>query len=350
MMFFSVGLLSPFGEWCDAITRRLVEQALGPAEVIAADTIEQFTLAAIRTQSPYLIVGSRQMVGRLWAVLAQANKPSIVAVDDACLALENLVVRKGLELAEAIRALARSYASAVSCAPIMRALQLRGDLPGADPIPMASAIARHFELDISDADVSHIVNSLIHEHKLWPSPAIHQSWWGRLDNSWRAIFTGAVGSYIECFAGRGLGPITWERELFFIDDEQSGERPQPASRPVDITGRPRFVVYGPNISLPPGSWTATVALGFSEEAAEMSYLVEVCAHGQLAQMRIDPIGQRFVEANLNFSIDEPQLLQVRVWNERAAFGGRLALGHVSMTPHGHMRPETRNYLATVLVE
>jgi hypothetical protein len=150
------------------------------------------------------------------------------------------------------------------------------------------------------------------------------------------------------FAGGDLTPITWERELFFINEEAHEERRQPASRPADITGRPRYVVLGPYITLPPGSWAATVALGFSEGAAEMSYIVEVITDTRLAHVRIEPGKQRFVEANLNFSLAEPQMITIGVYIERAAFDGRLALGHVIVTSHAGPRPETRDYFASAL--
>jgi hypothetical protein len=48
------------------------------------------------------------------------------------------------------------------------------------------------------------------------------------------------------------------------------------------------------------------------------------------------------------SIDHP--VQIRIYNERAAFDGRLALGYVTMTPHANVSSNTRDYLTTVLSE
>jgi hypothetical protein len=107
-------------------------------------------------------------------------------------------------------------------------------------------------------------------------------------------------------------------------------------------------VLGPYISLPPGSWSATVALGFSEGAAEMSYIVEVITDARLVHVRIEPGKQRFVEVNLNFSLTEPHVITIGVYIERAAFDGRLALGHVIVTPHAGPRAETRDYFASAL--
>ena len=80
----------------------------------------------------------------------------------------------------------------------------------------------------------------------------------------------------------------------------------------------------------------------------MSYMVDVHADTQLAYLRIEPGEQRFVQANLTFSSAEPKMIAVGVWNERAAFDGRIALGNVTMTPQPTMRLETRDYFASAL--
>ncbi len=86
----------------------------------------------------------------------------------------------------------------------------------------------------------------------------------------------------------------------------------------------------------------------------MSYVIEVVAGAdrQLTHVRIHPQQERFIEANLSFSIDElvHQMIEVRVQNERPAFDGRVALGHVRITPQVRMRTQTQDYLKTVLGE
>src|SRR5262249_29683004 len=152
----------------------------------------------------------------------------------------------------------------------------------------------------------------------WTAPGqVESGWWDSLPGWQQAVVRGAVDPYVDHLVDGYLGPITWERELFFINEEvqhqeqQHEQQPQLASRPVDITGRPRTVVHGPNITLPPGSWSAAVTLGFSEEAADLSYIAEVHSDTLLApQVRIRPGGQRLVEANLNFSIAEPHMVAV----------------------------------------
>jgi hypothetical protein len=346
VIFFSLGLPTRFAEWCDAVIVRLVHQALGPVEAIAADTLEQFSLGIVKIGSPYAIVISRQIVGQLLGVLGHANRGCIVALDDPRLAVENLITHHAVDFLEATRVVAKSCASMVSCESVPRALTLQADQARAGPLATAVTIASHLELVIDEVQIANVV-AAVADFCLWPDPK-GSSWWAHLDKSQRMLITGAVDPYVARFAGNGLGPITWERELFFINEEQHEERVQAASRPVDITGRSRVVVSGPSITLPPGFWSATVVLGFSEEAAELSYIVDIQADMQLIHARIEPRGQPLVEVTLNFSITEPQMITVRIWNERAAFDGRLALGHVTMTPQRTTRRESLDYLSIAL--
>ncbi len=345
VIFFSIGLPSYFTEWCDMVTTRLVQRALGPVEAAGADTIEQFALAVIKARSPYLVVWSRQTIGHLWEALAQASQGIIVVVDDPRVALENLVVKHGIDFVEATRVVAKSCAAVMSATSMPGALVLRASADDARPVATADAIVRHFGFAVSDSDLANILADL---DDRWPGRPQETVWWDSLNDSERVLATGALEPYVGCLAGGDLLPITWGRELFFINEEQHEEPRQPASRAADITGRPRYIVHGPYITLPAGSWSATVALGFSEGAAELSYIVDVHAQAQLSHVRIEPAKQRFVEANLNFSITEPHMITIGVYIERAAFDGRLALGHVIVTPHARPRPETHKYFATAL--
>jgi hypothetical protein len=347
MLFVSVVLPSRFGECCNELTRRLVERALGPVELVGADTVEQFTVAVMRTELPYVVIGSYQIVGRLWSALAKMGRTFVVALDDPRLAVQNLVMRHGVDFIEAARIVAKSCASVLSSLQLSGALVLQAEQAEKDPASTANAIARHLKLDVNESDIAYaaaVFADLNSNHCRQEA----RSWFDDLQGPRHALAMDAIGPYLDCLAVSELRPITWGRELFFIDEEKSAERHQSASRSVDITGRPRFVIYGPGITLPPGAWSAVVALGFTPEAAEMSYVVEIYAETRLAQTRIEPGPRRYVEVSLSFLLSEPLMIDVRIWNERAAFDGRLALGHVTLMSQTNLRPETRQFFTDVL--
>jgi hypothetical protein len=182
-----------------------------------------------------------------------------------------------------------------------------------------------------------------------PVPSDVDTWWGCLDEAKREIAIGALDGYIDHFAGRALGKIIWARDLFFVGDDPS----QPADRPIDVTGRIRNLLFGPYMVLPLGSWVATVVLGFSKEAAEMSYGIEFIAGPRcvsLCRTTIQPQGDLVFEATVFFTVEAAtdQPISLRISNERAAFEGRLALGSVTLTQQSKGRPQIPQELQTAL--
>jgi hypothetical protein len=351
MILFSVGLPGRFAEWCDAVISRLAERALGPVEVVSLNTLEELALVMIRTGASHFVVCSRQPGGGIQAALTQAARRFIVVLDEPRAALRDLATRPGFDLVAATRAVASSCASLLSCAASPEALVLSGAKYGREQAVTATVIARHLGLDVAPGEIEAIIAEL-QDDGIVPLPADDGGWWDSLEEPQQALVNGALGAYVDYFAGGGLGKITWERDLFFISEEPATQQPMPATRPVDITGRIRFLVYGPFINLPPGSWSASVIMGFSPEAAGMTYIVEVFAGSQLTHARVEPGNERIFEANLHFSIDAAidHPIQIRIHNERPAFDGRLAVGYVTMTPQASVRGDARAYLATVLSE
>lgn len=349
MIFFSIGLPGRFAEWCDAVMFRLAQRALGSVELVSLNTLDELAVAMIKTGASHFVVCSRQPGGGVQTALAQASRRFIAVLDEPRAALRDLATRPGMNLVAATRAVASSCASILSCAATPEALILSGIRYGHDPVSTATMIARHLDLEIGVSEIETIVTAL-RDEGVTPVAAENDAWWDSLEESQQALVNGALGAYVDHFAGRDLGKITWERELFFISEEPATHEPVPASRPVDITGRIRFLVYGPFINLPPGSWSASVILGFSPEAAGMTYIIEVFAGTQLTHVRVDPGEERIFEANLHFSLDAAvdHPVQIRIHNERPAFDGRLALGYVTLTPQASVRLDTRAYLATVL--
>ena len=61
MLYFVIGLPGRFTEWCDAATAEIVRRALGPTELVRADTLEEISLAMLRTGASRAVVASRQV-------------------------------------------------------------------------------------------------------------------------------------------------------------------------------------------------------------------------------------------------------------------------------------------------
>jgi hypothetical protein len=349
MIFFCIGFPSRFADWCDAVTAQLVQCAFGPTNIVSLNTLEELAVAAIRAGTAHLVVCSRQPAGRVATVLSEVQSRFIAMLDEPRDAVQDLATRPGYDVVAATRAVASSCASLLSYVSMSGGLVLSGGRDGRNPFTTAAAIARHLELGVDEVDIANIVGGL-NDRGISPLKSDDDNWWNRLQEWEQSLVSGTLDAYVEYFRGGDLRKITWERELFFISDEPAASQPVPATRPVDITGRIRFLIYGPFIHLPPGSWAASVIVGLSPEATRIPYIVEVFAGTRLTHIRIEPETEGIIEVNLHFTIDRSidQPVQIRIHTERAAFDGRLALGYVTMTLQEEVRPDARNYLTTIL--
>jgi hypothetical protein len=349
MIFFSIGLPSRFTDLCDAITLHLARRNLGVAEFATLNTPDELAAVVIRTSASHLVVACRQPVVRLQTEIVGACRPFIIALGDPRAALRDLLQHPACDLAEATRAVASSCAAMHTLTTAPGALVLSSDDYG-DPTALASAIARHFDLNISHDEITAIVVALV-EDGLKLENCEDEKWWDQLGEREQAIVNGATQPYVSRFAAGGnLEPLVWERELFFIYEDPPVEALVPATRAVDVTGRARVLVYGPGVSLPPGSWSAHVVLGFSAETAGMSFTVEVYAGRQLSCTQLRPLAAQVLDANLHFTIENTleQRVEIRVLSERPAFDGRLALGHVTLTPQAMVHSEAEEFLSQIL--
>jgi hypothetical protein len=149
------------------------------------------------------------------------------------------------------------------------------------------------------------------------------AWWSGLTASDRDMVSGALGPFIEHQANGDPPSFTWTRGLFFI-----GDRPnERATGPLDITGRARCLLQGPNIILPPGSWSLSLTVQFSREAAEHEFFVEICAENPLASGTIRPKQEGRAGVTVDFTLGDSaeHPIAIRVSSLRAAFDGAITL-------------------------
>ena len=348
MILLSVGLPSRFAEWCDSVFCALVQAAGGSYDLASGNTLEEIALEAIKSPATRLVIGARQPTDELRASLSRAGSHFVVALDDPHAAFRNLVTRHGLEWTAAVRAAAGSCAAMLSYAAMPGALVLRADQEGRDPAKAASGIARWLNLAVAAADIAALVERLPHPSALAAQDQT-DGWWEGISALDRAVVDGALNGYVDCFRGAGLGPMVWTRDLFFIGDDPH----LAASGVIDISGPVRNLLFGPYMTLPPGQWAATVVLAVSKDAADLGYSVEILAGAgctSLGRGTIQPRGEGLCEATVEFSIapstDQP--IALRVANQRHAFGGRLALAHVAVSPRVKPRPDIPAELTTAL--
>src|SRR5262245_54923704 len=113
MLFFVIGLPSRFAEWCDAVVTEIVRRALGPTQMVCANTLEEISVSMIRTGAAQAVVASRQPGGRLLSALCDVGRSFVVAVDDP----RRVLAETARMEQRGVTATARTVAS--SCAAII---------------------------------------------------------------------------------------------------------------------------------------------------------------------------------------------------------------------------------------
>jgi hypothetical protein len=343
MILFCVSLPGRVGEWCDTVIGRLAETVLGPVVSTGANTLEELGSALIRTEGQHFYVGARQP-GRWWREnLGATNKPFVVAVDDPCSAAQDLVIRHRLEPAEATRRVASSCALIGRYAALPGAFVVGSAADWSNPAATVAALARHLGLPVGATDIERIAAEA---EAAYPRPSDESGEVSplQLPAHSLAVMNGALAPYVGYLMRGDLMKITWARDLFFEDHHQ------PAIRPIDISGKIRHLIYGPYIALPPGNWVAEIVLGFTEDAVNMSFSVDIWAGSRLSVASMNPSGPGLTTVNLSFVIEESNdnLIEIRVMNERSAIYGQLALGQATLSLRQNVSPKVIETLTTEL--
>ena len=337
MLYFVIGLPGRFTEWCDAATAEIVRRALGPTELVRADTLEEISLWMIRTGASRGVVASRQPGGRLRSALVEASRTFLVVVEEPRTALAEAAQKQPKDVAAAAQLVASSCAGITRYVSSPGALALFRDRDGSNPVITARAIAHHLALNVNDADIVEIVDDLAGAGLTFDRSDVAAQWQG-LGIEEQRVVDGAVGPFVTYLATGNLSPIIWERELFFVSDRPN-ER---ATGVIDVTGRARRLVDGPYIMLPPGSWSLSLTVLFSRETTEHDFLLEVVAGRQVASRTIRPHAEGAFEVNLAFTIeantDHP--IAIRLSTQRAAFDGTVAVVGAVLTTDGAALAET----------
>jgi hypothetical protein len=318
MLFFVFGQPDGFATWCEQVVAALVRRAGGGGGLIRGDTLEQVAAGAIATGASQGVVSSRQPGGRLRTTLLDTGAPFVVALDDPRAVLIRLVLGRGIALPDAVQQLASSCAAlrGLTAAPAALALNGRETPRDADTI---ARIAQHFRLAVGSRDMMALADALAPADV--PATEFDAgAWWNGLELAEQELALGALGPFIDSAEDAARLSVSWAHELFFLGD-RPGDR---ATGPVDITGRARCLLQGPDIVLPPGAWSLSLTALFSPEAADHEFGAEVWAERVLAQGTLTP-GQGSAAVTLDFALDEStdRPVAIRLSSQRAAFDGAI---------------------------
>jgi hypothetical protein len=328
-----IGLPGPLAGRCAALLSQLAAlPGRGSIPVVSANSLSELGQRLLTVPTPAVLLAERPESSLLDA-LVETERRFLVVLESPRTSLDTLMSDRGMSAADAIRMVANGCAAIAGLAVAPGALVIRPS-DAADNRVLRDAIAAHFGMVSQETPELGINPSL-------PAADIQTDepdWKGLIEESLSGGARGLplpplAGGALDAFGsldGGGLrGPLAWARDLLTA----AGSPQRPASGAIDITGASRCLVFGPYIRLPRGSWSCALLFGCSAEAVGLPMIAEVFAGNVLATARFTIEDSGIFEIEMPFENPDPDaLIEVRLFNGKAAFEGRIAIGKVTMTP------------------
>lgn len=126
--------------------------------------------------------------------------------------------------------------------------------------------------------------------------------------------------------------VQWSERLFTYD-ERSCVRGEPHGV-LDVTGRPRTLIYGPYLALPPGLWKAVMRFAVDDDAAGHELRFDWGIGADFISQSEVPSSGGIYEVEMQHHVAEVGAWQFRILLMEGAFEGRLTFqgGHVTRLP------------------
>ena len=153
----------------------------------------------------------------------------------------------------------------------------------------------------------------------------------RAEASRRVAVASAFGLYRR-LTGPGAEETPWSERLFLYDPRAARDWEAPGQ--LDITGRPRILVYGPYFALPPGRWRVRVRFAVDQEAGRREFRMDWGAPSGFTSvpLKLHKGGVYEVEAEHDWLQSEPA--ELRIVLMEGVIDGRLDFMGATVTKDG----------------
>jgi len=327
MLFFVVAMPGRFGQWCQDLALELVQRALGPTQLLRADSLEEISGGLMGASvAPHTVIASTQPSSALRGALVEAGRKFVVVVDDPWVALGQVLAGGGADPVGGTRAMANSCAAnkILRNAPAARVLPAEDSSD--DPERTALAISNHFGLPLDGVTIAEAAGQF-RPYDLVAEAQFATDGWSRIDADSAALATAALVLYRVSPDEPPSASLEWGPRLFSRADNASS-----ITHPIDITGRPRRLLFGPQIMVEPGSWSLFLSLSFSPETADHHFLIEVSGCEPPVQRLFKPPRGGLVEGTVEITVREGAgPLDIQLTSQRAAFDGTVSLVGTRLT-------------------
>ncbi|MBD9573533.1 hypothetical protein [Ensifer sp. ENS08] len=244
-----------------------------------------------------------------------------------------LMQAQPIELQEAIRVVSQSVVSLLPFATSPASLHFDVEQNEFVPRKAILSIASAIDTALTDEEISVIENSLDTQALLGHQGDMHSSRTSEPRASARAddrvLITKTSVFYDTLSSGSDVAtPAYWPAELFI-----NGTPPHDhLKEPFKLVGPARFLFFGPYLTLPVGTWRATVSFSIVDNDAGGRVTFDIhSADKILAEGDCDlPVFGSFA-TNLTFEVVDPtQMIEIRAILRTGMLGGRFELLGVSL--------------------
>ncbi|WP_295240686.1 hypothetical protein [uncultured Brevundimonas sp.] len=126
-----------------------------------------------------------------------------------------------------------------------------------------------------------------------------------------------------------LDKTTWSPEIFSydvkcVDLARSGQ-------PFDITGKPRFLISGPYVTMPTGFWKAKIMLGFDDGASRSRFRIDWGEVESYQSQEFYPGRPGHFEIVMSHQWFDAAPAEVRLVQLEGVFDGHVTFGGVEIT-------------------
>lgn len=125
----------------------------------------------------------------------------------------------------------------------------------------------------------------------------------------------------QAFSIYAAGQAFWSSEIFDINAKDV--RYNNGQAALDLTGRPRILIFGPYIVMPRGRWRAVVRLGFSAPTAKYQYRADWGAQETYSSYHFRPGRDGMFELEIDYEWNEPSASEFRLLLLEGAFDGEV---------------------------
>lgn len=315
MIYVVAGLPGPFTRWCAEVLATIVAASGRSVVIDTVCRLADLAPIALETDADDIVCVATTADAALVDALERGARPFLIALDEPLAALARLSATDRPE--EALCRVSAACASASSLATSGRATQVTRLAAEGDPHAAMAQIAACFGLQAAAVAPPPIEAA---------SPSLN------LPVRMESAMTAALAAYPQgLFSPRG-GPIVLSDSLFL----QGAPPHAPVSGPIEVTGRPGFLFFGPYLCLPIGDWDLSVYVDLSETAAGGHYCVDAVMSRdgvivELANIAFIGSAPGLQEVRLAIRVEAPDHpLEFRMRTLRAMFDGVVTLVRVEL--------------------